>query len=76
MSIAVMVGNPQPRSRSYQAAHLVTEKLAGRQPDLSVDLTDLGSALLDWSAPALAHCDRKPGKRLGRRRQPMYKTLA
>ena len=49
MSIAVVVGNPKPRSRTYQAAHLVTEKLAGRQPDLSVDLTDLGSALLDWS---------------------------
>jgi FMN reductase len=49
VSIAVVVGNPKPRSRTYQAAHLVTEKLAGRQPDLSVDLTDLGSALLDWS---------------------------
>ena len=51
VSIAVVVGNPEPRSRTYQAAHLVTEKLAGRQPDLSVDLTDLGSALLDWSDP-------------------------
>ena len=51
MSIAVVVGNPKPRSRTYHAAHLVTEKLAGRQPDLSVDLTDLGSALLDWSDP-------------------------
>ena len=49
MSIAVVVGNPKPRSRTYQAAHLVAEELAGRQPDLSVDLADLGGALLDWS---------------------------
>ena len=49
MSIAVVVGNPKPRSRTYQAAHLVAEKLAGRQADLSIDLADLGGALLDWS---------------------------
>ena len=49
MSVAVVVGNPKPRSRTYEAAHLVAEKLTGRQPDLSVDLADLGGALLDWS---------------------------
>jgi len=49
VSIAVVVGNPKPRSRTYRAAHLVAGKLAGRQPDLSVDLADLGGALLDWS---------------------------
>src|SRR5580658_5213668 len=49
MSIAVVVGNPKPRSRTYQAAHLVAQKLAGQQPDLSIDLADLGGALLDWS---------------------------
>jgi FMN reductase len=49
MSIAVVVGNPKPRSRTYQAAHLVAEQLSGQQPDLSVDLADLGGALLDWS---------------------------
>jgi FMN reductase len=49
MSIAVVVGNPKPRSRTYQAAHLVAERLSGQQPDLSVDLADLGGALLDWS---------------------------
>jgi FMN reductase len=49
VSIAVVVGNPKPRSRTYQAAHLVAEKLAGRQPDVSVDLADLGGALLDWT---------------------------
>ena len=49
MSIAVVVGNPKPRSRTYQAAHLVAERLSGEQPGLSVDLADLGAALLDWS---------------------------
>lgn len=47
--VAVVVGNPKPRSRTYQAAHLVAERLAGRPADLSVDLADLGAALLDWS---------------------------
>ena len=54
MSVVVVVGNPKPRSRTYQAAHLVAEKLAGRPADLSVDLTDLGAALLDWSDPGVA----------------------
>jgi FMN reductase len=54
VSVAVVVGNPKPRSRTYQAAHLVAEKLAGRPPELSVDLADLGAALLDWSDSAVA----------------------
>jgi FMN reductase len=53
VSIAVVVGNPKPRSRTYQAAHLVAEQLSGRQPDLSIDLTDLGAGLLDWSDPGV-----------------------
>lgn len=52
--IAVVVGNPKPRSRTYQAAHLVAERLAGRPADLSVDLADLGAALLDWSDSGVA----------------------
>jgi FMN reductase len=54
VTIAVVVGNPKPRSRTYAAAHIVAEKLAGRQPDLSVDLTDVGAALLDWSDSSIA----------------------
>jgi FMN reductase len=54
VSVAVVVGNPKPRSRTYQAAHIVAEKLAGRPPELSVDLADLGGALLDWSDSAVA----------------------
>src|ERR1700744_4704432 len=54
MSLAVVVGNPQPKSRTYQAAHLVAARLADRPADLSVDLTDLGAALLDWSDSRIA----------------------
>ncbi|GAA3637857.1 NADPH-dependent FMN reductase [Microlunatus ginsengisoli] len=54
MSTAVVVGNPRPRSRTYQAAHLVIEKLTGHAPDLAVDLADFGARLLDWKDPAVA----------------------
>ena len=54
MSLAVVVGNPKLRSRTWQAAHLVAEKLTGRQPDLSVDLIDFGAALLDWTNQQVA----------------------
>lgn len=52
-SIAVVVGNPKPRSRTYQAAHIVAGRLAGRPADLDIDLTDLGAALLDPSDPGV-----------------------
>lgn len=54
MIITVVVGNPKPRSRTYEAAHLVAEKLTGLTPDRSIDLADLGAALLDWSDAAVA----------------------
>ena len=54
MSVSVVVGNPKPRSRTWQAAHLVAEKIAGRPADLSVDLVDFGAALLDWAEDTVA----------------------
>jgi len=54
MTVTVLVGNPKPRSRTYEAAHIVAERLAGRKADLTIDLTDLGAALLDWSDGAVA----------------------
>ena len=47
MRTAVVVGNPKPRSRTYEAAGLVLERLTGRPPDLAIDLVDLGPGLLD-----------------------------
>ncbi len=54
MNVAVVVGNPKPRSRTYQAAIAVAENLSGQPADLTVDLADLGAALLDWSDPRVS----------------------
>lgn len=51
---AIVVGNPKPRSRTYHAAETVVRELTGRDPDVRLDLTDLGAALLDWSDPTVA----------------------
>lgn len=48
MSVAVVVGNPKPASRTLASALHVARELAG-EPDLVVDLATLGPALLDWS---------------------------
>ena len=52
--VAVVVGNPKPRSRTRAAAVGLAEALTGSEPDLVVDLADLGPALLDWSDPTVA----------------------
>jgi len=44
---AVVVGNPQPRSRTLHAARHVARELTGRDADLTVDLAELGVRLLD-----------------------------
>jgi FMN reductase len=54
MSTAIVVGNPKPRSRTYEAANLVVDKLTGGPPDLRIDLVDFGAALLDWSDEEVA----------------------
>jgi FMN reductase len=54
MNVTIVVGNPKPRSRTYQAANLVAEKLTDRPADLVIDLADLGAALLDWSSVEVA----------------------
>src|SRR3954454_12084530 len=52
--VAVVVGNPKPRSRTRAAAVWLATQLAGAEPELVVDLADLGPALLDWSDPQVA----------------------
>lgn len=47
--VAVVVGNPKPQSRTHAAAVWLATELAGGEPDLVVDLAELGPALLDWS---------------------------
>jgi len=50
MSVAVLVGNPKPRSRTREAALRVASELYGGVPDFDIDLADLGPALLDPSS--------------------------
>ena len=52
--VAVVVGNPKPQSRTLKAATWLATQLSGDEPDLVVDLADLGPALLDWSDPQVA----------------------
>lgn len=54
MTTTVLVGNPKPRSRTWEAAHRVVRELTGSEPDTAVDLADFGPALLDWSDAAVA----------------------
>ena len=49
MRTVAVVGNPKPRSRTYESAQIVAERLTGSAPDDTLDVTDLGARLLDWS---------------------------
>jgi FMN reductase len=51
---AVVVGNPKPASRTLAAATYVARELAGHEPDLVLDLAELGARLLDWQDPGIA----------------------
>lgn len=57
-SSVVVVGNPQPGSRTRAAAELVGRQLAAltSAPDdvLVIDLADVGDQLLDWGNPNVA----------------------
>jgi FMN reductase len=46
--VAVVVGNPKPRSRTYESALTLADRLGGA--DLVVDLADHTSELFDWSS--------------------------
>ena len=46
--VAVVVGNPRPRSRTYESAVTLADRLGGA--DLVVDLADHASELFDWSS--------------------------
>ncbi|WP_110240529.1 NADPH-dependent FMN reductase [Nocardioides gilvus] len=61
-TVAVVVGNPKAASRTLEAATYVARELAGREPDLVVDLATLGAAVLDWSDPDVARLVGQVGK--------------
>lgn len=54
ISVAVVVGNPRPNSRTLRAARLVAERLARVAPALTADLADLGPQLLDPASEPVA----------------------
>lgn len=53
MDVAVVVGNPKPRSRTLAAATLVAERLAGGPPAVTLDVVELGPGLLGWGDAAV-----------------------
>jgi FMN reductase len=60
MTTAVVVGNPKPGSRTLAAATYVAHELVG-EPDLVVDLADLGPAILDRSDPDVTDLVKQVG---------------
>ena len=54
MKTAVIVGNPKAKSRTFEAGLLVARKLTGRDPDMVVDVVELGSGLLGWGDVGVA----------------------
>jgi FMN reductase len=53
VTVAVVVGNPKPGSRTLDAATKVAERLAGRPADVVLDLVELGPGLLGWGDEAV-----------------------
>ena len=51
---AVVVGNPKPGSRTLAAAVSLNERVTGVEPDLVVDLAEVGPGLLTWGDPTVA----------------------
>jgi FMN reductase len=54
MKTAVVVGNPKAKSRTLEAGVLVARKLTGTDPDLILDLIELGPGLLELGNAAVA----------------------
>jgi FMN reductase len=61
-TVAVVVGNPRPASRTLHAATYLAGALVGREPDLVVDLATVGPALLDWADPDVTALVDQVGK--------------
>ncbi|TXG92833.1 NADPH-dependent oxidoreductase [Rhodococcus rhodnii] len=54
MIVSVVAGNPKPRSRTLDAATRVATAVTGTAPDHTIDVIDLGAALLGWGDPDVA----------------------
>jgi FMN reductase len=54
MKTAVVVGNPKPKSRTLDAGVMVARRLTGAEPDIVLDLVELGPPLLELGHAAVA----------------------
>ncbi len=48
MSVAVVCGNPKPKSRTLEAGLYIAQKLTGSPPDVVLDLIEIAPHLLGW----------------------------
>jgi FMN reductase len=53
MHVSIVVGNPKPRSRTWDAAHRIAEGLGATELS-AFDVVDLGPGLLGWGDPDVA----------------------
>jgi len=53
MNVVVVVGNPKIGSRTRRAADMVAERLTATPVAASIELAELGPALLEWGSPAV-----------------------
>jgi FMN reductase len=58
MRVAVIVGNPKAKSRTRDAGVLVARKLTGTEPDVVLDVVDLGAGLLEFGNQAVSDATR------------------
>jgi FMN reductase len=54
MSVAVVVGNPKPKSRTLEAAVGIANRLSDESPAMVIDLVEMGARLFDWGDPQVA----------------------
>ncbi len=60
MTIAVVVGNPKPDSRTLHAGILAAQKLTGSDPDLVIDVVKLGAELLGFGGAGVSAAVLRP----------------
>jgi FMN reductase len=51
MRVAVVCGNPKPKSRTLEAGLFVARRLTDTEPEVVLDLVDIGPHLLGWGDP-------------------------
>jgi FMN reductase len=74
MRVAVVCGNPKARSRTLEAGLYVAERLTGAQPEIVLDLVEIGPHLFGWGDPtAEAAVESVRGCDLGVFASPTYK---